>query len=175
MRSISGLRVVDVLPMGALLRVLLTFVAVADAFLSLQVWLLHGHHRYNHTAGEATLLALASLKIVGALVLAAVAVYLATRPKRAFRRILVLLAIFAALVALAASQRALVVIAVMDCLAALLASSLWPEVGDRRASRPPAARRRPRRSPRSMRSQRARRHSAARRRGILACERTAAQ
>jgi lysylphosphatidylglycerol synthetase-like protein (DUF2156 family) len=121
--------------MGALLRVLLTFVAVADAFLSLQVWLLHGHHRYNHTAGEATLLALASLKIVGALVLAAVAVYLATRPKRAFRRILVLLAIFAALVALAASQRALVVIAVMDCLAALLASSLWPEVGDRRASR----------------------------------------
>ncbi|MBJ7598055.1 MAG: hypothetical protein DLM67_02785 [Candidatus Nephthysia bennettiae] len=135
MRSISGLGVKDVLPLGALVRALLTFVAVADAFLSLQIWLLHPQPHHHHTAGEVALLAFASMRLAGAIMLAAAALYLATRPKRAFRRILLLLAVFAALMAMAASQPALVAIAAVDCLAALLASSLWPEVSDRRASR----------------------------------------
>jgi len=135
MRSISGLRLQDVLPVGALVRALLTFAAVADAVLSLQIWLLHPHAHRAHSAGEVALLAFASMKLVGALLLAAAALYLATRPKRAFRRILLLLALLAAAVAMAAGQPLLVAIAVTDCLAALLASSLWPEVGDPRASR----------------------------------------
>lgn len=133
--SISGLRIQDLLPVGALVRALLTFAAVADAFLSLQVWLFPPHAHHSHSAGEVALLAFASLKLAGALLLAGAALYLATRPKRAFRRILVLLAAFAAVVAMAAAQPFLVAIAVTDCLAALLASSLWPEVGDPRASR----------------------------------------
>src|SRR5207302_11287163 len=60
LRSISGLRFQDVIPVGALVRALLTFVAVADAVLSLQVWLLHPQHRHAHTAGEVALLAFAS-------------------------------------------------------------------------------------------------------------------
>ncbi|MDQ6742461.1 MAG: DUF2156 domain-containing protein [Candidatus Dormibacteraeota bacterium] len=135
MRSLSGLRLQDVLPVGALVRALLTFAAVADAVLSLQIWLLHPHAHRAHSAGEVALLAFASLRLVGALLLAAAALYLATRPKRAFRRILLLLALLAAVVSMAASQPLLVAIAVTDCLAALLASSLWPEVGDPRASR----------------------------------------
>jgi lysylphosphatidylglycerol synthetase-like protein (DUF2156 family) len=125
----------DVLPVGALVRALLTFVAVADAFLSLQVWLLHPQPHHPHTAGEVALLAFASMRLAGAILLAAAALCLATRPKRAFRRILLLLAVFAAVVATAAAQPALVGIAVVDCLAALLAASLWPEVSDPRASR----------------------------------------
>jgi hypothetical protein len=133
--SLSGFRLQDVLPLGALVRALLTFVAVADAVLAVQFWFRHVHvHHHQRTAGDLALVGLASMKVLGALVLAGAAVYLATRPKRAFRRILVLITVFAALAGLAASQRVLVAVAVTDCLAALLAFSLWPEVGNRRSS-----------------------------------------
>ena len=135
MTSLSGFRLQDVLPLGALVRALLTFVAVADAVLAVQFWFLHVHvHHHQRTAGDLALVGLASMKVLGALLLAGAAVYLATRPKRAFRRILVLITVFAALAGLAASQRVLVAVAVTDCLAALLAFSLWPEVGNRRSS-----------------------------------------
>lgn len=135
MTFLSGLRLQDIVPLGALVRALLTFVAVADTVLALQFWFLNeSYHHHQSTAGDLALLAFASLHVLGALVLAASALYLATRPKRAFRRILVLLTIFAAAAALASSQKVLLAVAVTDCLAALLASSLWPEVGDRRAS-----------------------------------------
>jgi lysylphosphatidylglycerol synthetase-like protein (DUF2156 family) len=135
MAFLSGVRLKDVLPLGTMLRALLTFVAVADAFLAVQLWLRgdRGHH-HPSTAGDMALLGLASQKVLTALVLTAAAVYLVTRPKRAFRRVLILITVFAALVALATSQKLLMAVAVTDCLAALLASSLWPEVGDRRSS-----------------------------------------
>lgn len=134
MTAFFGFRPQDVFPLGALARALLTFVAVADALLSLQVWLLHPH-RHHHTAGEMAILTVASMKLLGALLLAAAAIYLATRPKRAFRRIVILLAMLAALLSLAASQPVLLAIAMTDCLAAFLAVSLWREVGEPRASR----------------------------------------
>ena len=133
--SSSEFRLLDILPLGALVRALLTFAAVADAVLSLQLWRLQQNHFHHHqTAGDA-LLAVASMKLLGALVLAAAALYLATRPKRAFRRILMLLTVLAAVLSVAASQPALLAIAVTDCLLAFLAASLWPEIGERRASR----------------------------------------
>src|ERR1700736_4283659 len=104
MTTSSRVRLMDVLPLGALVRALLTFVAVADGVLSLQIWRLQqDHHQHHNTAGDA-LLAVASLKLLGALVLAAAALYLATRPKRAFRRILMLLTVLAAVLSVAASQ-----------------------------------------------------------------------
>lgn len=75
------------------------------------------------------------MKVLGALALAGAAFYLATRPKRAFQRILLLLTVLAGMLAVAAHQPALIAIAVGDCLAALLAASLWPEIGDARSSR----------------------------------------
>jgi phosphatidylglycerol lysyltransferase len=78
---------------------------------------------------------MASGKVLGAVALAGAALYLATRPKRAFQRILLLLTVLAAVLAMAAHQPALIAIAVGDCLAALFAASLWPEIGDARSSR----------------------------------------
>jgi lysylphosphatidylglycerol synthetase-like protein (DUF2156 family) len=131
----SRVRLLDILPLGALVRALLTFVAVADATLSLQLWRLQQtHYHHQHTAGDA-LLAVASMKLLGAVVLAVAAVYLATQPKQAFRRILMLLTVLAAVLSVAASQPTLLAIAITDCLAAFLAASLWPEIGERRASR----------------------------------------
>jgi lysylphosphatidylglycerol synthetase-like protein (DUF2156 family) len=135
MTTSSRVRLLDVLPLGALVRALLTFVAVADGVLSLQLWRLQQNHHHHHKMAGDALLAVASLKLLGALVLAAAALYLATRPKRAFRRILMLLTVLAAVLSVAASQPTLLAIAVTDCLAAFLAASLWPEIGRRRSSR----------------------------------------
>ena len=128
-------RLGDLRWVGAPLRALLTFTAVADVLLALQAWAFP-HRRHPHlSAGALALLALTSVKLLGAVALGGAALYLATRPKRAFQRILLLLTALAGLLALDASQPILIAIAVGDCLAALLAVSLWPEIGNPKASR----------------------------------------
>jgi phosphatidylglycerol lysyltransferase len=136
MSSIAdSLRNGDLRPLGAIVRALLTFTAVAVVFLALQAWALGPPRHHHNSAGELALVAIASAKVLGALALAGAALYLATRPKRAFQRILLLLTVLAGVLAVAAHQPALIAIAVGDCLAALLAASLWPEIGDARSSR----------------------------------------
>lgn len=121
--------------MGAVVRALLTFTAVADVLLAFQSWVLQYHPHHHRSAGELALVTFTSVKLLSALVMAGAALYLATRPKRAFQRILILLTVLAGLLALAAGRPALMAIAAGDCLAALFAASLWPEVGERRSSR----------------------------------------
>ena len=132
---LPSLRSGDLRPLGAVVRALLTLTAVAVALLALQAWALGPPHHHHRSAGEVALVFMASGKVLGAIALAGAALYLATRPKRAFQRILLLLTVLAAVLAMAAHQPALIAIAVGDCLAALLAASLWPEVGDPRSSR----------------------------------------
>ena len=128
---LPSLRSGDLRPLGAVVRALLTLTAVAVALLALQAWALGPPHHHHRSAGEVALVFMASGKVLGAIALAGAALYLATRPKRAFQRILLLLTVLAAVLAVAAHQPALVAIAVGDCLAALLAASLWPEVQER--------------------------------------------
>jgi lysylphosphatidylglycerol synthetase-like protein (DUF2156 family) len=123
---------------ATLARVVLTFVAVADTLLAAQAALIHRYqHRHQHysSAGEAALGVLGSAHVLGALFLAASVLYLATRPKRAFHRILMMLTLVAAFLATSASQPGLLAIAAIVGVAAALAASLWPEVGDPLASR----------------------------------------
>jgi lysylphosphatidylglycerol synthetase-like protein (DUF2156 family) len=122
--------------LGGVMRALLTFTAVADLLLAFQAWTFGPHHPHVHdSAGQLALVALTSVKLLAAVILAAAALYLATRPKRAFQRILLLLTVLAAVLAVAAAQPTLIAIAVGDCFAALLAVRLWPEIGDTRSSR----------------------------------------
>jgi phosphatidylglycerol lysyltransferase len=132
---LPSLRTGDLRPLGAVVRALLTLTAVAVVLLALQSWALGPPHNHHRSAGELALVFMASGKVLGALALAGVALYLATRPKRAFQRILLMLTVLAGIIAMAAHQPALIAIAVGDCLAALLAASLWPEIGDPRSSR----------------------------------------
>lgn len=130
----GSVRLRDLRPLGTLVRALLTFTAVADVLLALQAWAHRQHPHHYHSAGELALVAFTSLKLLVAVALAVAALYLATRPKRAFQRILLLLAVTAGILGLLAWQPALIVIAIADCLAAVWAASLWPEVGDQRSS-----------------------------------------
>lgn len=133
--SIAGLRALlsERRSLGGLLRALLTFVAVADAALSLELWLLR--HHASQSAAVTGLRLLAPEKLPGAAAIVLAAVYLATRPKRDVRHVLVLLSVAAGILSLASGQRPLIAIAVADGLLALLAGSLWPEVGDPLSSR----------------------------------------
>jgi phosphatidylglycerol lysyltransferase len=117
----------------ALARALLTFVALADGTLSLERWAQH-HRSVEWAAGLMMgLPALARLWV--ALAVAAAALYLATRPKRAFRRILLALALGAAAISLQSAQPGLIAAALLDAVVALFATSLWPEEGDPVSSR----------------------------------------
>jgi hypothetical protein len=102
--------------LGGVMRALLTFTAVADLLLAFQAWTFGPHHPHVHdSAGQLALVALTSVKLLAAVILAAAALYLATRPKRAFQRILLLLTVLAAVLAVAAAQPTLIAIAVGDC------------------------------------------------------------
>lgn len=120
-------------PVGAVVRALLMLTAVADAGTALYVWYLRDHG--SRAAIHVALAALAPIRLLAALALVGAALYLATRPKRAFQVVLVLVAVGGGLLALASSHMALIAIAVADCLAALLAGGLWPQLGDPLASR----------------------------------------
>ena len=120
-------------PHAAALRALLTLVAVADALAGLYLWYLH--HRGSRAGIHAALAALAPVRLLAAIALVGATLYLATRPKRAFQLVLVLVAVGGALLALSSSQFPLIAIAVADAVAALLAGSLWRELGDPLASR----------------------------------------
>jgi lysylphosphatidylglycerol synthetase-like protein (DUF2156 family) len=110
---------------GPLARALLTFVALADVVLSAELWALR--HHTARWAVTTTLDFLAPVRPLAAVAVVVAALYLATRPKRAFRRILLALAVVAALLSVLAGNRALIGAAVLIGVAALLASSLWPE------------------------------------------------
>jgi lysylphosphatidylglycerol synthetase-like protein (DUF2156 family) len=114
-------------------RAVLTFLALADGTLSLERWA--QHHRSLQWAADVVMGLPAPGRLGVALALAATALYLATRPKRAFGRILVGLALTAAVLSLLSGQRGLVAVAVADAIAAMLASSLWAEQGDPVSSR----------------------------------------
>jgi lysylphosphatidylglycerol synthetase-like protein (DUF2156 family) len=114
-------------PLGPLVRALLTFVALADIILSLELWLLR--HKEDQWAVRAVLDTVAPFRVLAALAVAGAALYLATRPKRAFRRVLVLLAALAMLASLRSRMPVLIAIAVADGLVAMMAGSLWPEEG----------------------------------------------
>jgi lysylphosphatidylglycerol synthetase-like protein (DUF2156 family) len=120
-------------PLGAVLRALLMLIAVADAGTALYVWYLK--HHGSRAAIQTALAALAPIRLLAAIALVGAALYLATRPKRAFQVVLVLVAVGGGLLALASSHLALIAIAVVDCLAALLGGALWPQLGDPLASR----------------------------------------
>src|ERR1700716_1571030 len=74
-------------PLSALVRALLTFAALAIAGLSLEVWVLR--HREVLSLLQGPVEDLAPVMPLIALIVAILALYLATRPKRAFQRILV--------------------------------------------------------------------------------------
>ncbi len=116
-----------------LVRALLTFVALVDATLSLERWAQH-HRSVEWAAGFAMDLP-APARLLVALALATAALYLATRPKRAFRRILLVLALAAAALAFQSEQRGLIAVGLGDALAALFGGSLWPEESDPVSSR----------------------------------------
>jgi lysyl-tRNA synthetase class 2 len=118
---------------AAVLRALLMLVAIADAGTALYVWYLH--HHGTRAAIHTAFTALAPVRLLAGVALVGAALYLATRPKRAFQLVLVLVAVGGGLLALSSSHLALIAIAVVDCLAALLAGSLWRELGDPLASR----------------------------------------
>ena len=116
-----------------LLRALLIFTALAVGLLSLEGWA-QRHHSLEWAA--TVVLALpAPARLPIALAVAAAALYLATRPKRAFRRILVVLAVAVAWLSLGSGRQGLVAVALVDAVAALLASSLWTEESDPVSSR----------------------------------------
>lgn len=119
--------------LAAVARPVLMFIALADGLLSLELWTLHSAHA--RSAASAVLQAIAPARPLVALALAGSALYLATRPKRAFRRILLILALAATLLSMKSGQGVLVAAAFIDGLVALLASSLWSEEGDRLSSR----------------------------------------
>ena len=114
-------------------RAVLVFVALADGVLSLELWTLRSPNA--RSAATAVLQVVAPIRPVMALALAGLALYLATRPKRAFGRVLLALAVAAALLSLKSGRQALVVVALLDGFVALVAGSLWPEEGDRPSSR----------------------------------------
>ena len=114
-------------------RAVLVFVALADGMLSLELWTLRSPNA--RSAASAALQVVAPVRPVVALGLAGLALYLATRPKRAFGRVLLVLAVCAALLSLKSGRQALVVVALLDGFFALMAGSLWPEQGDRLSSR----------------------------------------
>ena len=114
-------------------RALLTFAALADGTLSLER--LAQHHRSVVWAASFVTGLPAPARLLVAMALAAAALHLATRPKRAFRRILLVAALGAAGLALVSGQPGLISVALLDAFAALFASSLWPEEGDPVSSR----------------------------------------
>src|SRR5262252_1379106 len=119
--------------LAAVARPVLMFVALADGLLSLELWTLRSPH--VRSAATTVLQAVAPARPLVALALAGSALYLATRPKRALRRILLVLALAATLLSMKSGQGILVAAALIDGLVALLASSLWSEEGDRLSSR----------------------------------------
>jgi phosphatidylglycerol lysyltransferase len=118
---------------GPLVRALLTFVALADVVLSAELWALR--HHTARWAVTTTLDVLAPVRPVAAVAVAAAALYLATRPKRAFRRILMALATGAAVLSMLAGNRALIFAGLVVAAVALFAGSLWPEEGHATAGR----------------------------------------
>ncbi|HKF79190.1 MAG TPA: DUF2156 domain-containing protein [Candidatus Dormibacteraeota bacterium] len=117
----------------ALVRALLVFVALADGLLSLEVWSLHSEQA--RAAALAVLAVVAPVRPLAAFALSAGALYVATRPKRAFHRVLLLLAGTAGAISVQTHSPALVAVALADGLAAMLAASFWPEEGDPFSSR----------------------------------------
>src|SRR5438034_1275920 len=71
--------------LGPPARALLTFMALADGVISLELWALH--HPTARVVVTGVLDVLAPVRPLAAVLVAAVALYLATRPKRAFRRL----------------------------------------------------------------------------------------
>lgn len=134
-RSIEGLHGLlgERRSLGGVVRALLTLVGVADAALALELWLLR--HHASQSAAVTGLRLLAPERLPGVLAIALAALYLATRPKREVRHLLVLLTAAAGLLSLASGQPGLIAIAVADGLLALAAGSLWPERGDPACSR----------------------------------------
>jgi lysylphosphatidylglycerol synthetase-like protein (DUF2156 family) len=116
-----------------LLRALLIFTALAVGLLSLEGWA--QHHGSLQWAAQVMLSLPAPARPPIALAVAATALYLATRPKRAFRRILVALAVAVAWLSLGSGRQGLVAVALVDAVAVLLASSLWTEESDPVSSR----------------------------------------
>jgi len=116
-----------------LARALLIFTALAAGLLSLEGWA--AHHRSLQWAVAVVLGLPAPARLPIALAVAAAALYLATRPKRAFRRILVGLAVTVAWLSLGSGRPGLVAVALVDAVAALLASPLWSEESDPVSSR----------------------------------------
>jgi lysylphosphatidylglycerol synthetase-like protein (DUF2156 family) len=116
-----------------LLRAVLIFTVLAVGLLSLEGWA--QHHRSLQWAAQVMLGLPAPARPPIALAVAATALYLATRPKRAFRRILVALAVAVAWLSLGSGRQGLVVVALLDAAVAMLASSLWTEESDPVSSR----------------------------------------
>jgi lysylphosphatidylglycerol synthetase-like protein (DUF2156 family) len=116
-----------------LLRAVLIFTALAVGLLSLEGWA--QHHRSLEWAAGVVLGLPAPARLPIALAVAAATLYLATRPKRAFRRILVVLAVAVAWLSLGSGRHGLVAVALVDAVVALLASSLWTEESDPVSSR----------------------------------------
>ncbi|HZV53229.1 MAG TPA: phosphatidylglycerol lysyltransferase domain-containing protein [Candidatus Dormibacteraeota bacterium] len=120
-------------PGGGLLRAGVGLVALADTALSLEAW---GWRSPQAHAAERLLLdVIAPMRPAATLVAGVAAIYLATRPKRAFRRMLVGLVTAAGLLSLVASEPGLLAAAGAVCLALLQAGWLWPEEGDPVSSR----------------------------------------
>lgn len=115
------------------LRAVLIFTALAVGLLSLEGWA--RHHRSLQWAAAVVLGLPAPARLPIALAVAATALYVATRPKRAFRRILVIVAMAVAWLSLGSGRQGLVAVALVDAVAALLASSLWSEESDPVSSR----------------------------------------
>jgi lysylphosphatidylglycerol synthetase-like protein (DUF2156 family) len=120
-------------PGGGLLRAGVALVALADTALSLEVW--GWRSPQAHTAERLLLGVIAPVRPAATLLLGMAAIYLATRPKRAFRRMLVGLVTAAGLLSLVASEPGLLAAAGAVCLALLQAGWLWPEEGDPVSSR----------------------------------------
>jgi len=116
-----------------LLRALLTFVALADGTLSLERWA--QRHPSVEWAADLFMALPAPSRLLVAMALSVSALYLATRPRRAFRRILLVLAVGAAALSLLSAQPGLITVALVDALAAQFAGSLWPEESDPVSSR----------------------------------------
>src|SRR5215470_4519421 len=119
--------------LAAVARPVLVFIALADGLLSLELWTLRSPHA--RAAAMSVLQAVAPARPLVALALAGSALYLATRPRRAFRRILLVLTLAATILSIKAGHGVLVAAALIDGLLALLAGSLWHEEGDRLWSR----------------------------------------
>lgn len=118
---------------SAVVRAVLVFVALADGLLSLQLWSLHDAQA--RIAALAVLAVVAPVRPLAAFALSAAALYVATRPKRAFHRVLLLLAGAAGVVSVQAHEPVLIAVALADGMAAVVAASFWPEQGDPFSSR----------------------------------------